>query len=75
MASKPCLVARRIKEIREAKKLSRQELADLAGVSYLDVYRIETGFKKRITVEDAAPYADVFGVSVLSLFRESKAAS
>lgn len=75
MASKPCLVGRRIKEIREAKNLTRQELAELAGVNYLDVYRIETGFKKKVTVEDAAPYATALGVSVISLCREGKAAS
>lgn len=73
MPSDISLVARRIREIRETKKLSRQQLADLVGVSYLDVYRIETGFKKIVSTEDAAVFAGALGVSVASLYREARA--
>lgn len=31
----------RIRELREAKLLERQELADLAGVSYTTIYKME----------------------------------
>lgn len=68
------LVARRIAEIRESKKLSRQQLADKLGVSYLQVYRIETGVTE-VSADTAAAYADALDVSVASLFRESRAAS
>jgi transcriptional regulator with XRE-family HTH domain len=62
-------------EIRKAKRLSRQQLANLAGVNYLDVYRIETGFKKAVSADAAAVFAGALGVSVASLYRESRAAS
>lgn len=75
MASQePSLVARRIQEIRVAKKLSRQDLADLVGVTYLKIYRIEEGVTQ-VDVDDVPKFADALDVSVASLYRESKAAS
>jgi transcriptional regulator with XRE-family HTH domain len=68
------LVARRIQEVRTAKKLSRQQLADKLGITYLQVYRIETGVTE-VSADVAAAYADALDVSVASLFRESRAAS
>lgn len=58
-----------------AKKLSRQQLADRLETTYLNVYRVETGFKKSISADTAAAFADALGVSVASLYRESRAAS
>jgi transcriptional regulator with XRE-family HTH domain len=66
------LVAKRIAEIREAKKLSRQQLAERLGVTYLQVYRIETGVVD-VSADTAASVADALDVSVASLFRESRA--
>lgn len=74
MVEERSLVARRIEEIRLAKKKSRQEIADLLGITYLQVYRIERG-KVRITDQTAADFAAALDVSVASLYRESKAAS
>lgn len=85
MASQPSLVARRVREIREAKKLSRQQLADIVALirrpdgsrppcTYLQVYRIETGVTE-LAVDDVPRYAEALDVSVASLYRESRAAS
>lgn len=74
MVKELSLVARRIAEIRKAKKLSRQALADRLGVTYLQVYRIENGVTD-VSADVAADYADALDVSVASLFRESRAAS
>lgn len=69
VADSPSLVARRIQEIRVAKKLSRQELADRLGVTYLQVYRIETG-KTDVHADDAPKLAKALDVSIASLYRE-----
>ncbi len=83
MASEPSIVARRIKEIREAKRLSRQALADRLNIiarearldretTYLQIYRIETGVTE--VRADAVPeFASALDVSVAALYRESKA--
>jgi transcriptional regulator with XRE-family HTH domain len=68
----PSIVARRIQEIREAKRLSRQALADRIGTTYLKVYRIETGALD-VSAAAAAEFASALDVSVASLYRESKA--
>lgn len=74
------MVARRIEEIRGSKKLSREQLADiLASIDAdhwdrLKVFRHETG-RLQITAEVAAVYAEALGVSIASLYRESRAAS
>ncbi len=67
------LVARRIKEIREAKRMSRQQLAAKLDASYLQIYRIETGVTD-IPADDVPRYADALEVSVASFYRESKSA-
>lgn len=74
MADEPSLIARRIQEVRVAKKLSRQQLADKLGIKYLQVYRIETGAVE-VSAETAVDFADALDVAVASLFRESRAAS
>lgn len=69
VADSPSLVARRVQEIRVAKKLSRQQLADRLGITYLQIYRIETG-KVDISATDAPRFAIALEVSVASLYRE-----
>ena len=66
------LVARRIKEIREAKKLTRQELADKLGVTYLQIYRVEKGIVD-VSADALASYADALDVSATSFLREVRA--
>lgn len=66
------LAARRIQEIREAKKLSRQQLAEKLGTTRLQVYRIEKGITD-LRADDAVRFASALDVSVASLYRESRA--
>lgn len=73
MGSDRSVVARRIEEIRVAKKLSRKALGKSLGVSYLQVYRLEKGLIG-ITADTAADVAEVLGVTVASLYREGRAA-
>ena len=63
-------VAERIQEIREAKKLSRQKLADELGTTRVQVWRIETGATE-LSADLAAEYARALGVSVASLYRRA----
>jgi transcriptional regulator with XRE-family HTH domain len=63
-------VAKRIKDIRTAKKLSRRALADRLEVTYLQVWRFETG-KTRIDTDTAARIADALGVTVAYLYRKA----
>jgi len=78
VADSPSLVARRIQEIRLGKKLSRQQLADRlsrAGdkpVTYLQVYRIETGAVE-LHADDAPVWAEALECSVASLYRDRAA--
>lgn len=68
------LVARRIEEVRLAKGLSRQELADRLDWTYLQIYRLETGVT-HVSAEVAGEIANALEISVASLYRESRAAS
>ena len=72
VADSPPLVARRIQEIRIAKKLSRQQLAERVGTTYLQIYRIETGVTE--VAADAVPdFARALEVSVASFYRDRAA--
>lgn len=76
------LVGRRIFEIRTARKLSRQDLADRLtaeglgskekGVTYLQVYRMEMG-ETDVSADDVPTIARVLECSIASLYREAKA--
>lgn len=73
MASQePSLVARRIKEVRKSKKLSRQQLADLMETTYLQIYRIEEGVTD-VHADDVPRFAVALDCSVASLYREARA--
>lgn len=74
MPSERSLVARRIEEVRLAKKKTRKWLGEQLGLTYLQVYRIE---KDEVTVsaEMVLKIAEVLDVSAASLIRESRAAS
>lgn len=70
--AEPSIVAARMQEIREAKKWSRQQLADRLDVTYLQVYRMETG-EVDISASDVPGIAEALGCSVASLYREARA--
>ena len=72
MSDQLSVVARRLQELRVSKKLSRQQLADKLGTTYLQIYRIEMGVTD-VSADDAARFADALDVSVASLYRESRA--
>ena len=73
MAPQLSLVARRIKEIREARNLSRQQLADKLGTTYLQIYRIEKGVTE-VSADDVPAVAEALGVTAAYLYRESRSA-
>lgn len=72
MADERSLVARRIEEIRLAKKMTRRGLGDLIGLSYLQVYRIEKD-EVDVSAEMLVTIAEKLDVSPASFYRESKA--
>lgn len=81
MVNERSLVARRIEQIREAKKISRRDLGILVGklrgddgLTYLQVYRIEKD-EVDVSADLLASIAEVLDASVASFYRESRAAS
>lgn len=55
-------LAWRITWFREAKSLSLQQLAKEAGISYVTLYKIETGSTKSPTLEIFVKIARVLGI-------------
>lgn len=72
MAETQAHVGKRIEEIRKARNLSRQALADKLGLTYLQVYRIEKGIVD-LSADDAPRWAESLDCTVVSLYRESRA--
>jgi transcriptional regulator with XRE-family HTH domain len=68
----PSLIARRIEEVRLAKKMSRQELAEKLDVTRLQVWRIENGHVE-LGASDVPAWAKALGVPISSLFRGARA--
>ncbi len=58
----------RLREIREARGLRREDVASLADVSYETVRRLEMDDKPSTTLAVARRIADVLGVSVDEVF-------
>jgi transcriptional regulator with XRE-family HTH domain len=58
----------RIKELREKKKLTQQELANKSGVSRSLIIALETGARTVTTTSTIEKLADALGVSVKSIF-------
>ena len=50
MSTSRAIIGRKIKTVRQQKKLSQQELADLLGVDRQYIWKIENG-KKNITLD------------------------
>lgn len=64
-------VATKIKFLREQKQLTRNALANLAGVSPTYIYQLEQGLKSP-TVEYLGYICQALGVSLSEFFREEK---
>jgi transcriptional regulator with XRE-family HTH domain len=59
-------VGQRIQRVREQRKLSRQQLADMAGVGVNAIHGVETGrrYGKRLTLETGIRLAKALGVTL-----------
>jgi transcriptional regulator with XRE-family HTH domain len=64
-------VGRRVAELRIARKLTQEELAERAEVSARYIQRIERG-RENLTLVTVANLAKALGVEVVSLFRKAK---
>ena len=69
LAAPPAQLLTRLREIRQAKKLSQQEVADRIGLSQQQVQRLETGAQE-LTVRLLPAFAEALGVSVADLLPE-----
>lgn len=61
-------MAYKIKEIREKKRMSQAELAELSGVSRATIIRIESADNVVINTKTLDKLASALGVSVRTLF-------
>jgi transcriptional regulator with XRE-family HTH domain len=64
-------LGRRIKEMREKAEISQETLAKLLGVSRPTLSLIENG-ERKLSAEESKKAADIFGISIDSLFEEKK---
>ena len=64
-------LGRKIRELRKSRGLTMQELADLVGVNYTTIYRVETG-KVSPSVVMLSEIAHHLGESIVSLFEEKR---
>ena len=60
----------KIKEIRESKGMSQQELSTKSGISRLTIISLESGTQKTTTTKTLLKIANALGVSVQSIFFE-----
>ncbi len=71
MTNHPSPIAKRIQEIRKARKLSRQQLAEKLGTTYLQIYRVEKGVTE-VSADDVPRFADVLKVDVATLYGKGR---
>lgn len=64
-------LGRRIKEMREKAEMSQETLAKLLGVSRPTLSLIEN-CERKLSAEESKKVADIFGISIDSLFEEKK---
>ena len=58
----------RLKEVREANKLSQEELAEMSGVSRTTISYLETGKADVAKTDTLSKLAEALGVSIGQLF-------
>lgn len=61
------MIGERIKEIREKRKMSQDELAEKSGVSRMTITFLETGTTKDVKLGTLKKLADGLGVSIKHL--------
>jgi len=64
------MFAKRIRELRNKKRLSQEKLARLADVSYNTIVKIESGESKHPTIQTMAGIAKALGVSLDELIKD-----
>lgn len=64
MTDIPAQIAKRMIELREARKFSLQDVADRAGLSKSHVWDLEAGNSRNPTIDCIARLARAFGVSI-----------
>jgi len=67
-SSKEVVMAYKIKEIREKKRMSQAELAEISGVSRATIIRVESADNVVINTKTLEKLASALGVSVRTLF-------
>jgi transcriptional regulator with XRE-family HTH domain len=68
ISSKEVVMAYKIKEIREKKRMSQAELAEISGVSRATIIRVESADNVVINTKTLEKLASALGVSVRTLF-------
>ena len=63
------MLAKKIRELRNRKKLSQEKLARLAGVSFVTIVKIESGESKNPTIKTMAGIANALGISLDELIK------
>ncbi len=58
----------RIKELREKRRWTQEELAEISGVSRTNIIRLESELDVVTTTDTLKKIADAFGVSIKYLF-------
>ena len=64
------MFSKRIRELRERKKMSQERLARLAGVSLNTIVKIESGESKHPTIQTMAGIAKALEVSLEDLIKQ-----
>jgi len=72
MSGGVCIHGGRVRGLREARFLSRKELAEKAGVGYSTLANLESGFVKRPRPETIRALASVLGVKPQSISRPAQ---
>lgn len=58
------MLAEKIKKLRKQHRLSQEELAKNAGVTYSTLIKVESGANKNPTINTLRKIADVFEISI-----------
>lgn len=58
----------KLKELREKKQLTQQDLAEKSGVSRITISAIETGVQKNVTVKTLLSLSKALNVKIMDFF-------
>ena len=64
------MLAQNIKKLRKKHKLSQENLAKKAGITYSTLIKIESGVNKNPTLETLTKLANVFKVTIDELVKQ-----